>query len=29
MLDDEWLEPLKETELFQQFLYKIEKKQNI
>ncbi|MBN2478977.1 MAG: hypothetical protein JXA94_01990 [Parachlamydiales bacterium] len=29
MLEDEWLDPLRETELFHQFLYRIEKKQNI
>ncbi|OGN59337.1 MAG: hypothetical protein A3F40_04300 [Chlamydiae bacterium RIFCSPHIGHO2_12_FULL_27_8] len=29
MLDDEWLDPLRETESFHQFLNRIEKKQNI
>ena len=29
LLDDEWLDNLRESELFSQFLYQIEKKQNI
>ncbi len=29
LLEDDWLEPLRNTEMFHQFLYRIEKKQNI